>query len=346
MKIICINRIVAAWLLAAALLLLSAPCEAGPQEFSGLKVAEEQGVDVFGNGQPLTVRYTRVDISSFAAESALEFYDKGRLVEKYTAKGQSKSGWYYVGKAKLRDDRREEIVGMLIDGTGFFINDLFVVGADDQGRIVPLPVEIKTKKTGDILRLVADDRELRIPFASNPFSAALIFRWNAAAGKFILGDNFDQIPREPELNVPYVLTKDEGKALGGYTLYDRHWYREPGKTPAYNEATGEFIFQYDGTEVHAVRSGRNYYVINMIIIDGADSGTARGIKAGDSAQKVIEAYGSPLVSEFGDMLLYEYGCGSEPDRILRFAVDKSTMTVAYISLRATNVWQKVFPRGE
>ena len=332
----------AVWLMTLVMLTFVVTCGATAQKLSQWKEGEAQLVDIYGSGHPLTARYIRGE-SPYASAAVIEFYDGSGLLQKHTGRGP----WYAVVKTQLRDDMHEEIVGFYIDGTGSFINDIFVLGADEQGRIVALPVEIKTKRRDNVAVLFEQhDKELRNLFSGNPYNAALILRWHEETGKFVLSDNFAQIPAEPDYDVPFVLTKREGESLAGYTLMDRHWYREEGKQPLYDEATGEYVFRYGDAEVHAVMVYRNYPAINLIITDGPGSATDRGIKPGDPAEKVIEAYGKPLVGEYGDLLLYEYGCESMPDRILRFAVKKSTMTVDYISLRVTNIWQKVFPSWE
>lgn len=93
----------------------------------------------------------------------------------------------------------------------------------------------------------------------------------------------------------------------------------------------ELIYRYSDLEIVIY----NNMAVGLVSY-GSSAVTPRGIREGDSLQKVIKKYGEDyLLSEYEDLYLYEYrfSITDKVDGILRFAVKKGTDTVDYISAR-------------
>jgi hypothetical protein len=73
--------------------------------------------------------------------------------------------------------------------------------------------------------------------------------------------------------------------------------------------------------------------VSAIMIDQNKFTTERGIKVGDSVNKIISAYGNANVSSYGHYDLYEYSYNDSSAYILRFVVDKQSKAVEYIVVR-------------
>ena len=73
--------------------------------------------------------------------------------------------------------------------------------------------------------------------------------------------------------------------------------------------------------------------VEGITIDQKKYVTERGIRVGDSIDKVIAAYGKATESSYENYNLYEYYYTDNPNYILRFAVDKRSQTIDYIGVR-------------
>lgn len=92
----------------------------------------------------------------------------------------------------------------------------------------------------------------------------------------------------------------------------------------------------DGS-IYTFKNGIELTVIDgkvvAIIVDESKISTERAVRVGDSADKVLSAYGSPAISAYDRYDLYEYFYEGNDAYILRFAVDKQSKTVGYIGVR-------------
>lgn len=74
-------------------------------------------------------------------------------------------------------------------------------------------------------------------------------------------------------------------------------------------------------------------IITGIVADKSNVRTARGISVGDSVAKITAVYGDAAVTSYKNYDLYEYFYKGSANYILRFAVDKNSNQVDYISVR-------------
>jgi hypothetical protein len=295
--------------------------------------------DIFGDNQPLDVYVVR---NKNASTKQILFYRDNQLL------AQFETSLYALYKARLRDDQHEEIIGIRADGKEWSISEFLLIGLNDNGEIAPLPITDDPLQPGHpaIGRSISmywhanfllqiDGKTLIIPILSQNDTKVCI-TWNTEKRVFVY--NLDKPPTAPPVVAPPTLGQDE-ITLVGINFEDNFWdvmkKLSPGNSDYQSDTqTWEISKKAGDVEFKAQRSVSS---IHLIIVDGPSYATSRGIRIGDPGDKVIEKYGKPLITEYGNLLLYEYAAVSDPRIVLRFAIKKDTKTVDYISLRNTNV---------
>ncbi|MBR2215832.1 MAG: hypothetical protein IJ849_08765 [Selenomonadaceae bacterium] len=136
-----------------------------------------------------------------------------------------------------------------------------------------------------------------------------------------VGGAVSQLPTNSDLTL--------GKVSIGYSRDDV--YSLMGRESEIKDPnnSGHLRYQYPEMEV-VITAGR----VTGFVSNTGDVSTPRGIRQGDSLQKVLSNYGEPYAqSDFDDMTLYEYKMTSLDRRecLMRFAVKNGR--VDYISAR-------------
>ena len=85
-----------------------------------------------------------------------------------------------------------------------------------------------------------------------------------------------------------------------------------------------------GIEITTVDSAGK---IGSIAVDEYGEATARGIRVGDSVERIIDKYGAATITNYDKQILYEYFYAGQPEHILRFAVNRNTKKIEYIGVR-------------
>lgn len=234
---------------------------------------------------------------------------------------------YRFYKVSLRDDQREEIVGIDIGGQIDALGDLFIAGLNTQGELAFLPLR---SKGGKRLFYVAvspavllEGRKLVIPFA-NGYDTRITVAWNEEEQSFIFEDNLSKIPEKQPVPAPRVLTGDDltiGQASLGQPFF--------GKDPIYHVRTMEYSYRSGGMETRAYKGILH---IHLITVDGPGIPTRRGVSVGDPAYLIVDKYGDPYKTESGNLIFYEYAAIDKPEIILKFAIGKDSGVIEYIKL--------------
>jgi hypothetical protein len=296
--------------------------------------------DIFGDNQPLDVYVVRT--KKYDSKKQILFYRGNQLL------AQFETSVYALYKARLRDDQHDEIIGISAGGKEWSVSEFLLIGLNDNGEIAPLPITHDPLQPGhpatgrsismywhaNIL-LQIDGKTLIIPIFS-PNDTKVFITWNTEKRVFVY--NLDIPPKAPPVVAPPTLGHDE-ITLAGISFEDNFWdimkKLSPGNSDYQSDTkTWEISKRAGDVEFKAQRSISS---IHLIIVDGPSFATSRGVRVGDPGDKVIEKYGKPLITEYGNLLLYEYAAVSDPRIVLRFAIKKDTKTVDYISLRNTNV---------
>jgi len=315
-------------------------CQATPQELQ--PIAEIQAgatlserwtkADLMGDGIPLDLRIYSVEgEDSYQQNIVFEFYKDNYLVARIMKiRSKSNRAIYQIYKAHLRDERHEEIIILYVDRSGSYFNGLSIMGSRDQSVVADMPIEMRECRYIAYRRLQVDGYDLLGPFIS-PYDVTLNVHWEPVRQVFIMTTDADvKIPKDPPVPAPTVLS-DKDRSIGAFTLGIS--FQGPGGI--YDPKTWLEKYKYDDVEIY-IKHFMQYTNIHQIIVDGPSFETPRGIKVGDSVARVVEKYGEPFISEYRNLLLYEYATINKPyslRAVLRFAIDKDSGCVEYISLR-------------
>lgn len=98
----------------------------------------------------------------------------------------------------------------------------------------------------------------------------------------------------------------------------------------YSGGSGKIYTFRNGIELTVLN---NVGKVSAITIDSKSYASGRGIRVGDTAEKVVAAYGQAVIYSYDHYSLYEYFYEASPAYILRFAVDKQSNMVEYIGAR-------------